>query len=154
MDRITELRGFRIFLLKQLDGLSIEQLNTIPNAFNNNLIWNVGHMIAVQQGMCYTRSRISPRVPEAITSAYLPGTRPMQPVGEKEAERLKLLLISSIDELEDDYHRKKVFQEYVPSNTIQQTFGFSVVNVNDAINYLLHHDGLHFGYMMAMRHLI
>jgi hypothetical protein len=31
-----------------LSGYNLDQLNTIPEGFNNNLIWNIGHIIVSQ----------------------------------------------------------------------------------------------------------
>ncbi len=30
-----------------LQNYSLEQLNKVPQGFNNNLIWNIGHIIVV-----------------------------------------------------------------------------------------------------------
>ena len=40
----------RNILLGYFDKFNLEQLNTIPKGFNNNLIWNLGHIMVVQQG--------------------------------------------------------------------------------------------------------
>jgi len=32
---------------------SLEQLNKIPEGFNNNLIWNIAHCVVTQQLLCY-----------------------------------------------------------------------------------------------------
>ena len=34
---------------KILDSLSIDQINQIPTGFNNNILWNCAHILAVQQ---------------------------------------------------------------------------------------------------------
>ena len=36
--------------------LTIEELNKIPEGFNNNIIWNFGHVIVSQQIICYKLS--------------------------------------------------------------------------------------------------
>lgn len=43
----------RTLYLEYLDTYSLDQLNTIPDGFNNNLIWNIGHVIVSQQGLIY-----------------------------------------------------------------------------------------------------
>jgi hypothetical protein len=52
IDKIKKIRGF---LLEQIADLTNEQLNTIPNGFHNNIIWNLIHSICAQQGICYLR---------------------------------------------------------------------------------------------------
>ena len=46
----------RLALFELIKDLSIEQLNQVPPGFNNNIIWNMGHLIAAQQGICYRRA--------------------------------------------------------------------------------------------------
>ena len=53
MDRTVEmLIAYRKTSLKVLSGLSMVALNTIPPGFNNNLIWNFGHVVVSQQTLC------------------------------------------------------------------------------------------------------
>ena len=40
--------------LKLVDNLSIDELNIIPSGFTNNIIWNLGHIIAINN--CYVIS--------------------------------------------------------------------------------------------------
>jgi len=54
--QIRAIRETRSFLLEQLKDLTAEQFNRTAEGFNNNIIWNLGHMIAVQQGICYKRA--------------------------------------------------------------------------------------------------
>ena len=46
----------RVHLLDVVKDLSIEQLNHIPDGFNNNIIWNLAHIVATQQNICYKRA--------------------------------------------------------------------------------------------------
>ena len=62
---IDILRQPRIKILEELQNFSLEQLNDIPAGFNNNIIWNLGHMIAAQQGVCYAFAIAG--VPKRIT---------------------------------------------------------------------------------------
>ena len=39
-----------------LDVISLEQLNKIPVGFNNNIIWNITHIVVVQQMLAYKLS--------------------------------------------------------------------------------------------------
>jgi hypothetical protein len=39
-------------ILSQMAG-TLEQLNKIPEGYNNNLIWNIAHVVVVQQMLVY-----------------------------------------------------------------------------------------------------
>ena len=43
------LRKVRAMVLKFIDGLTVEQLHTIPEGFKNNIAWNVLHLVVTQQ---------------------------------------------------------------------------------------------------------
>ena len=44
--------------IQLIDSLSIEQLNKIPDGYNNNIIWNFGHIVVSTQTLCYVRTGI------------------------------------------------------------------------------------------------
>ena len=49
-------RTNRRLLQRILDSHSLEQLNTVPEGFKNNLIWNIAHVIVTQQLLVYKLS--------------------------------------------------------------------------------------------------
>ena len=53
LDRLLQTRKNFIELV---EGLSIEELNTMPTGFSNNIIWNFAHTLAAQQIVCYKLS--------------------------------------------------------------------------------------------------
>lgn len=76
MVKIERLRKIRSALLDATGDLTIDQLNRIPEGFNNNIIWNLAHLVSVQQGVCYLRAGEPLSVEESFYHAYKPGTRP------------------------------------------------------------------------------
>jgi hypothetical protein len=97
MDRKFEiLLQTRKNLLSLLEGLSPAQMNHIPPGFNNNLAWNLGHVIVTQQLLCYRMSDLACRVPDAMIETYRKGSRPAGSVSEQEIRELKGLALSTI----------------------------------------------------------
>ena len=149
-DQFEIIRKTRRFLLEGIKGLSVEQLNKVPTGFNNNIIWNLGHLVAAQQGICYTRAGLKPWAGETFMEAYKPGTRPHSEVGIQQMEEIEDLLISSVDMLEEDY-KKKLWPVY-PAWTTRS--GIEIKSIDRAIEFLLFHEGLHSGYIMAMSKIV
>lgn len=43
------LRHIRTSVLNLIESLTLKQINEIPAGFNNNIIWNLGHLVATDQ---------------------------------------------------------------------------------------------------------
>jgi DinB superfamily len=140
----------RTNFLNLVNSLTIEQLNKIPEGFNNNIAWNFGHAIVSQQVLCYTRAGIKPRVDEALIKKYQKGSKPESFIDSEEIELLKKLLFSLIDDLQTDMKENK-FGNYQPVAT---SFGVDLNCVEDTIPYFSMHDGIHLGYALAIRKFV
>lgn len=137
----------RKLLLNLMERLSLEHLNKIPNGYNNNIIWNIGHSIATQQLLVYGLSGNDFHVPQHIIDKYKKGTKPEKPATKEEVEEIKSLLFSTITQLEKDYNDGifTSFKTYTLS-----TSGGTLHKVEDAIAFNNFHEGLHLGYAMAL----
>jgi len=149
-EEINNMRKVRAYLLNAIKDLNVEQLNTIPDNFNNNIIWNMAHLISAQQGVCYKRAEISMHVNEDFFNAYKPGSKPVKPLTETEIEDVKKLLLTSLDLLETDID-KNAFEGY---KTWTTRYDVEIKNINDIINFLQFHEGLHMGAIMALKNIV
>src|SRR5436190_9594372 len=70
------IRRNRELFLQLINRLSIEQLNKIPEGFNNNIAWNFGHIIASTQSLCYVRSEVKPDLDIRFRTKYQKGSKP------------------------------------------------------------------------------
>jgi hypothetical protein len=151
MDKQFEIiRKTRTFFLGLVKDLSVDQLNTVPAGFNNNIIWNLGHLIAAQEGICYVRAGMQPRVEEEFFNSYKSGTKPEGKPDEKQINKIKELLFSSLDFLEQDY-KKGLWKNY-PAWTTR--YGVEIKSIEDALNFLSFHEGLHTGYILSIKKLV
>ena len=144
------LRKTRTHLLNFISGLSIEELNEIPAGFNNNIIWNLGHLLASQQGVCYMRSENKLVIDENYFLKYKPETKPEGFIDATEVTAIKDLFITVLDQLETDYH-KGIFAQYTSWNN---RYGIEISSIEEAVRFVLFHEGLHLGYIMALRRLV
>lgn len=140
----------RQVFIKILQGLSIEQINKVPQGFNNNLVWNFAHLIVTPQILCYKFSGLPFTVNAALMPQYTKGTKPEHFVSAEEFEALKNIYNTSTQQLIEDYKEGKftTYQMYTNS------FGIEHTSVEDAIRFSAVHDGLHVGYSMALKHLV
>ena len=137
-------------LLGLLAPLNIDQLNQIPSGFKNNLIWNLGHVIVSHQVLCYKFSGLPFTIPEEYVERFKRGTVPDNPVDQQEVDLLKQLAISTVSRFREDYEMGtfKTYQSY------QSLYGVKLQSIEDALVFNITHEGLHLGYIMAMKKLI
>ena len=151
--KIDKIKNFRLYLLKQVEGLTAQQFNHIPQGYSNNIVWNVGHLISAQQNMCYVRAGLPITVDDLYFSPYISGTKPSAVMDDQEIVNLKDLLITSIDRFQSDFD-KAIFQNYSPSVMIPKVYGFEVPDIDEAIEYLLHHEGYHLGCILSLKRFV
>lgn len=150
---IESLKSFRLFTMRQVEKLTAAQLNTVPQGHNNSIAWNFGHLLSAQQTMCYVRAGLPLPLPAAYLAPFASGTTPQRPLSLEEIDALRAMLISSLDILDADYG-KNLFQSYTPSAGIRQVYGVEVTNIDEALSYLLYHEGLHAGYIFSLKRAV
>lgn len=148
--QLSILIATRENMLKLLKPYSLEQLNIVPDGFNNNLIWNLGHIIATQQLLVYSMSNLAPNIDADLIARYRKGTKPEGNLAQGGYELFQDLCFSMIEATAKDYEAKK-FEEYKPYTT---SYGVTLNNVEEAIAFNNSHEAMHLGTMMAMRKLI
>ena len=138
--------------IRLIDELSLEQLNEIPTGFNNNIIWNFGHIVVSTQTLSYTRTGIREGVSWVkYVEAYAKGTKPTYFVSQEEVNDLKEIALSSILEIEADYNAG-VFKTTTPYETA--TYGATLNSIEDVLITSVGHDNLHYGYATAQKRII
>lgn len=148
--QIENIRKTRTKLLEIISELNTDQLNRIPEGFNNNIIWNLAHLVAAQQGVCYVRAGLPLTVEKDFFMAYKPDSKPEGYVSEVEIGNIKKLLFSTLDQLQTDADQN-TFEGYRNWTT---RFGTDINNIEDAVSFLPFHEGLHIGYIMALKRLV
>lgn len=146
-DTFAITRTSRKIIAGFLENYSLEQLNLVPPGFNNNLIWNIAHIVVVQQMLVYNLSGLPMMVSEEMVNAYKRGTRPEGAVSQEEVEKIKILLTQTIDQTEKDF-ASGIFDNY---NEFTTMTGFSLKNAEDAMAFNYYHEAVHTGIMMSVR---
>lgn len=149
--KVGQIKNIRLFLLDQIKDLNPEQLNKIPENYNNNVIWNLSHLISAQQSVCYVRSNVPFVVEEKYFYSHQPSTQPEAFINTSEINLIKELFITSIDDFQRDLD-SNLFSNYSP--WLAKPYGVKVSNIEDAMDFLIYHEGLHAGYIIALKHLL
>ena len=146
------LRMYRAGLLNIVKDLPIEMLNEIPKGFNNNLIWNLGHVLVTQQMLCYRL----PQLPMALAleedfiKRYVRGTKPETFIEEVEINFITEALMKTLETMENE-HQQGFFNDYKPFNL---RANLELTTVNDAFLFNLSHEALHYGAAIALKKIL
>jgi hypothetical protein len=109
--QIETLKNQRSNLLLQLENLSNEAIGLIPAGSNNNILWNLGHILVIPQYYFYVASEHPPHVEQYYIQNYMSGTRPNATDISKEYKAIKELLLPTLDLLKSDFE-KEMFNDF------------------------------------------
>ena len=156
MDSVAAERLFDLHLqarknvLGLMNGLTLEQLNRVPEGLNNNVIWNAGHVIATSELLTYGLGGHRTPSGRDFIDRYRKGTRPEAPVSLAEVDLIKAELLAGSQRLREDYARLD-WTTYTPYTT---SFGVGFENVEEALTFNNMHETLHLGAMLVLRRLV
>ena len=150
-EQIAIIKKTREGFINLMTPLSIEQLNHIPAGFNNNILWNFGHIIVIQQGLCYGLAGLPQNVDKALIEKYRKGTKPESVISVEEFEALKNLSVSLLDTFENDLEKKSQFKIAKPLMT---ALGYEIDTFEKAVQFNTFHEGLHYGYTLSLRRAV
>ncbi len=130
-----------------LKSFSLEELNRVPEGFNNNIIWNIAHVIVVQQLLVYNLSGLPMMINDEMIAKYKKGSKVEKDVTQDEVNEIMELLFSTVEKMKDDY-KNHIFKNY---NAYTTSTNSSMTNVEEAIAFNNFHEGIHLGYILALK---
>ena len=150
MHSINVLIQDRGLIHRTVAGLSTTQLMHIPPGFDNNMAWNLGHILVVQQLLTYRLSGLPLQVTDEQVAMFRTGTSPADWAVEPDVMQLLPLLDASARQLAVDYEDGQFagFQSYNTST------GIALQTIEEAIAFNNFHEGLHLGFILALKNLV
>ena len=124
-----------------------EDLFRIPEGFNNNIWWNIAHVVVTPQLLMYGLSGREFTIEKELIDKYRKGTFPEGEPTKQEMEKIDAYLFSTVKHIQLDYEhgRFKNFQEYMTTPKI------ALSTPEDAIAFNVFHEGLHLGAILALK---
>jgi hypothetical protein len=141
------LKNTRAIFNKIIETHTLEDLNKIPKGFNNNIIWNIGHIVVTEQLLAYKLSGLETSLSDTLINNYRKDSKPLGDVTQDEVNEIKDLLFSTIEKTQTDYNNG-VFKNY-NAYTVSTT-GNTLTNIDEALQFVLTHEGIHYGYILAL----
>ena len=130
-----------------LDSFSLEELNKVPKEFNNNIIWNIAHLVVTQQLLTYNLSGLPMLINDEMVKKYRKGSKVEKEVSQEEVNQIKELLFSTLEKTKQDY-KNGLFKNYTEYTVTTKS---TLSNIEQAIEFNNFHEGIHLGYILAMK---
>ena len=147
-DTVTQQN--RVLLSKFLDKFSLEQLNTVPKGFKNSIFWNIAHTVVTQQLLTYGLSGQPLLIQDQLVAHYKKGTVTVHKANKKELEEIKSLLLTTLEQTKIDYDNG-CFKNFRPYTT---SLKVTLSTIEEAIRFNVFHEGIHLGYILAMKNCL
>lgn len=124
-----------------------EDLFKIPGGYNNNIWWNIAHVVVTPQLLLYGLSGRDFTIEKELIDKYKKGTFPDGEPSKSEMEKIEAYLFSTVKHIQLDFEHGRFhsFQEYMTTPKI----GLS--NATDALAFNVFHEGLHLGAILALK---
>ncbi len=133
-----------------LSAYSLEQLNTVPVGFKNSIYWNIAHVVVTQQLLVYRLSDLPMGVSDQFADAFRKGTKTEFDASRADIESLNTSLFSTLEQTKLDYNNG-LFKTYTPYTVSTKS---TLTNVEQAIEFNNFHEGIHLGYILAMKNIL
>ena len=147
-DTVTQQN--RVLLSKFLDKFSLEQLNTVPKGFKNSIFWNIAHTVVTQQLLTYGLSGQPLLIQDQLVAHYKKGTVTVHKANKKELEEIQSLLLTTLEQTKIDYDNG-YFKNFTPYTT---SLKVTLSTIEEAIRFNVFHEGIHLGYILAMKNYL
>lgn len=143
----TVFREYRQLVLRSAHGLSEKQLFEIPEGRSNNIAWNLGHILTVQQRLVYGLSSLPLYIPDHYASHFGKDSSPESWTEAVEVPEILHLLSETADAFGRDVEAGR-FQTYA---TFTTSTGVEIKDAAHAAAFNDFHEGVHVGIILSIR---
>jgi len=143
-----QLEFVRKVTIQAVTGISEETLDRIPEGFNNNVRWNLGHIYLVQEKFAFHFAGEPMQLPENFDRLFGRGTKPAD--WNEEPPTLELLLemlAAQPARILESLHDR--LDEQVEPYTTGS--GLTLSTIGEFINFTLYHEGMHFNSIKLLK---
>ncbi|HIA46739.1 MAG TPA: DinB family protein [Candidatus Hydrogenedentes bacterium] len=150
-DELSALLGTVHGLVPQtLEGVTDEQFVAIPDGFNNNILWNVGHITHVMSSLCYRPAGLDAIVPDFYNEAYKNGSSPADWSETPSIEEAKSTLAAAGGRVQEDL-KSGAMDNF---NAFELFPGFKIESADQALAFNAFHLGIHIGMIMNLKKIV
>ncbi len=140
----------RKLLSNLLEELTLEELIYIPKNFNNNILWNLAHILVTEQLITYGLSDLPLAMDNDFIERFKKGSKCLSnySINYVEAIKNKYIKLNNFTQKGYKNNRFTNFTEYPTSTNIV------LKNIDDALQFNMLHEGIHLGVILSIKKLL
>jgi len=139
------LKASRTRLFQLIESVDSKILFKIPENFNNNIVWQIGHCITSQQRHMYMRSGLPMHISQEFMETFKIRTSPHTWKSTPNVDQIKHLLLYTVNQLSKDLE-SGIFVTYQPFSL---PIGISVNDHVQALQAANFHEAEHSGIILS-----
>lgn len=142
-----QLNTYRMELLHLVQDLTEEEAEMIPTGFNNNMRWNLGHIIVDQYLWIHVLTKEELLVSNAFNEWFAYGTSPAQFTADTPSLPELVALLKEQPGLIRETYKDRMDEEFAPTEMGMHT-------IEQVLIRTIFHEGLHLGAIIALKRQI
>jgi hypothetical protein len=143
MDQIVfkQIESVRSITVRAVEGLSEKTLDFIPEGFNNNIRWNLGHIYLVQEKFAFYSASELRVLPESFERLFAKGTKPAEWSEKPPTLEVLIKMLTEQPKRIQEVMHNRLSEQVTPLTTGS---GVTLNTIGEFINFTLYHEGMHF----------
>jgi uncharacterized damage-inducible protein DinB len=130
--------------LNEMENLTEEQADQMPEGFRNTIRWNLGHIYTVQNALISKFGGKNIDTPSRCLELFAPGTKPADWQGE----------VPTLDELKQLLKEQPVKLKEALAGQLDEKSAEpfkSLSTIGELLNFTMYHEGMHLGTIKGLK---
>ena len=126
-----------------MESVPEEKWTEIPKGFQNSLEWNLGHSVVTTSLLAYGLCDLQiPVLPTEVIEKYRKGSK---------ASEVGMDWGNWMDQTVSTLALDRKTKPFLVEKPYETSFGVKLSNIEEVIHFLSVHEGIHFGYALALK---
>lgn len=137
----NQLKVIRNNTINAVQEVSESQANSIPEGFNNNILWNLGHVYLVQEKFAFGFIPEPMNIPDNFDDLFGRGSKPSEWKGQPPTlADLIILLEDQTGRIKESLENRL---EEAVANPFTMPSGLTLKTIGEFLTFSMYHEGMH-----------
>lgn len=143
------LVGTRGYFLHNLEGVTNDQMLSVPDGMGHNVLWNLGHVVHSLYSMTYKPCGLPMPIPDSYEKLFKGGTSPKDWEATPDVTEV----------MEHMQNSSKIVAGELSKGTFNgftklDLAGTPLTSIEQVLGFHLYHEGIHLGMCMELKKLV